>query len=99
MPCPHIGLTPLRQSDLRTFLRGLLAAQDTLSINQIYGAVAERFGEAICCPSTNCPHYEEVHPEFHHVVRWALQDGKAAGEFENGPRGHWRAAGSGDLSR
>lgn len=92
MPCPQIGLTPLRQSDLRTFLRRILAEQDSLFIKQIYEAVAEHFGEAVCSPSMNCPHYEEAHPEFHHVVRWALQDGKAAGEFENGPRGHWRVS-------
>lgn len=97
MPCPEIGLTPLRQTDLRTFLRGILAAQDVLAIDQIYGAVTEHFGEAVCSPSTNCPHYEEAHPEFHHVVRWTLQDGKAAGEFENGPRGHWRATRPNDV--
>jgi hypothetical protein len=90
MPCPQIGLTQLRQSDLRGFLRGILAAQDVLAMGQIYGAVLKHFGESTCSPSINCPHYEEAHPEFHHVVRWTLQDGKTAGEFENGPRGQWR---------
>ncbi|MGH7130640.1 MAG: hypothetical protein ACREJO_01655 [Phycisphaerales bacterium] len=48
------------------------------------------FGEAVCQPEANCPHYDEEHPEFHHLVRRSLQDGKDDAEFDNGPRGYWR---------
>ena len=90
MPCAHIPLTELRQTDLLEFLRNLLPFQQGMPLEQVYVAVAGHFGETACEPGTNCPHYEEAHPEFHHLVRRALQDGKDAGKFNNGPRGSWR---------
>jgi len=90
MPCAHIPLTALRQTDLREFLRNLLPLGKSMPLEQVYGAVAGHFGDAACEAKTNCPHYEAEHPEFHHLVRRVLQDGKDAGEFDNGPRGAWR---------
>ena len=89
MPCPHIPLGSLRNSELRDFIRGTLT-REGVPLEEVYVAVARQFGDGICLPDVNCPHYEQDHPEFHHIVRWTLQDGKADGEFENGPRGRWR---------
>ena len=90
MPCAHIALTELRQTELREFLRNLLPRVHGLPLEQVYVAVADHFGDVTCEPETHCPHYEASHPEFHHLVRRALQDGKDADEFDNGPRGLWR---------
>ncbi|HYD01052.1 MAG TPA: hypothetical protein VEB22_07480 [Phycisphaerales bacterium] len=89
MPCTHIPLTDLRSNRLREFIRGILTPQG-VPLEEVYVAVARHFGDDVRQPEIGCGHYDNYHPEFHHLIRWTLQDGKADGEFDIGPKGRWR---------
>lgn len=56
---------------------------------EIYEAVLLEFGEEVCRPEVMCPHDEKPRPEYQHVVRLALNDGKRDSEFINARHGRW----------
>jgi len=86
--CPYIPLKNYRTNQLFEFIHELLNENPGIQLQEIYNQVLEFFGEENCCPELLCPHGSE--PEYWHVVRLTLWDGKDNNIFDSDGEGHWR---------
>ncbi|MFN5945841.1 MAG: hypothetical protein ACK5ZG_15735 [Phycisphaerae bacterium] len=88
--CPPIPLALKRRSELRDELDKYLSHDVETPLEAIYNHVLATFGPSDCQPDVLCPHYSAPHPEYRHLVRHALRDGKDDGRYENPRRGYWK---------
>ena len=90
MTCPSIPLKAKRRGALRTFIWSVLKKDEGTSVQTLYSKVLNEFGPQQCCPELKCGHKgKENEPEYCHIVRWVLNDGKADSVFANPERNNW----------
>lgn len=80
--CPIIQLKKFRTSRLRELLDNVLTFKG-VDLEDIYSSVLSHFGNEICQPDKMCPHSNMKQPEFKHVVRLALWDGRNKRKYKN----------------
>jgi len=89
--CPYIPLKEFRTNQLYQFIYDLLMNNPMIRLRDIYDHVLNHFGDDICQPEIFCPYKSGTEPEFQHVVRLSLWDGKhTKGTFDNPQRGRWK---------
>lgn len=89
--CPYIPLKDFRTNQLYQFICDLLMNNPMIQLRDIYFHVLNHFGEEICQPDIYCPYKSGTEPEYKHVVRFSLWDGKhTKGTFDNPKRGRWK---------